>query len=122
MDPGDVVIVSAPDRRSGREVPKPMIVIGDAVGRPGLRCVGLVTWDSYMNGTPRIAVTEWRAAGLRSQSYLWGGKPAVIGDIHVQRKIGQLDPADIDAVATAAELDADDIVALRGALAGSVAV
>jgi hypothetical protein len=121
MEPGDVVIVTTPDRRSGREVPKPMIVVGH--GRPGqLRCVGLVTWATYMSGEPRIPLVHWRAAGLRSQSYLWGGKPAVISESHVQRTIGRLDPRDIDALAAAAELELDEILVLDNALADGVAV
>lgn len=111
---GDVVTVNLLNalenrRTSGKR--RPAVLIRRENGH--WATMGLTRNSRYQDGTPRIAIPDPQAVGLRGPGWLWGGRLANVSVLDIDTRIGQVDEALAEAIIALAQLDDDDAAALR---------
>jgi hypothetical protein len=76
------------------------------------KTIGLTTRRHHRDGTPRVAIPNARAVGLRQPGWLWSGRLCTTSGIDITDHIGWVDQALVFEVAKLAEIDGPTIKTL----------
>lgn len=105
FDVGDVVwvqLVNGIENRNTTGKPRPAVLVTEDVGH--WLAMGLTTLPRYQDGSPRVAIPNPLAVGLRGPGYLWGSRLARISRIDVLDRLGSVDLPLSDAIIHLADL------------------
>ena len=109
LQPGEVVLAdcrNSLENRSSTGKLRPMFVIRRDAGH--IRAVGLTTNPRFSSGTPRLAIPNPIAQGLRGPSYLWGEYVTLISVLDVEKHLGWADAALLAVISEAVNLSDND--------------
>jgi mRNA-degrading endonuclease toxin of MazEF toxin-antitoxin module len=94
---GDLLLVDFPFTSGGKAKPRPGLVLWDT----GDADVVLARVTTQAAGTPHdVAVADWQQAGLLAPSFVRLHKLATIAKSRVKKRLGALQPADRQRVAS----------------------
>src|SRR5687767_6396864 len=105
FDVGDVVwvqLLNGIENRNTTGKPRPAVLVTEDVGH--WLAMGLTTLPRYQDGSPRVAIPNPLAVGLRGPGYLWGSRLARISRIDVLDRLGSVDLPLADAIIQLADL------------------
>lgn len=113
---GDVVVASVRnpfENPNSRGKKRPLVLVRRVDGH--WRGMGLTTSPHYASGTPRLAIPDPVAAGLRGPGFLWGDRLTNVFVLDIHSTIGRVTPALAEEVISLSGLGSADAEALRKA-------
>ena len=120
--PGAVVlarVLNALENPTCRGKVRPVVLVLEEDGH--WLVAGLTTIPRRRNGSARLNLPDWKAAGLRGPGYLWGDRLHTVSKLDLQRAVGYADEALVRAICTSHRMKPEALEALAESVGLSAA-